>query len=41
METRYVTYHRRRAAVLIPIICHSTPTLLLTSRAASLYNHTG
>lgn len=40
-ETRHVTYHRRRAAVLIPIICHSMPTLLLTRRAASLRKHAG
>ncbi|OZI15334.1 CoA pyrophosphatase, partial [Sodalis-like symbiont of Philaenus spumarius] len=29
------------AAVLILIICHATPTLLLTRRAASLRKHTG
>lgn len=40
-ETRHVTYHRRRAAVLIAIICHSTPTLLLTRRAAFLRKHAG
>ncbi len=31
----------RQAAVLIPIICHRTPTVLLTRRAASLRKHAG
>ncbi|MEA9389499.1 CoA pyrophosphatase [Acerihabitans sp. TG2] len=31
----------RQAAVLIPIICHQTPTVLLTRRASSLRKHAG
>lgn len=31
----------RRAAVLIPIICHRQPTVLLTRRAATLRKHAG
>ncbi|WP_074012997.1 CoA pyrophosphatase [Candidatus Sodalis sp. SoCistrobi] len=40
-DTRHASYHRRQAAVLVPIICHATPTLLLTRRAASLRKHAG
>ncbi|MEH2921184.1 CoA pyrophosphatase [Samsonia erythrinae] len=34
-------YQPRRAAVLVPIICRPSPTLLLTRRAADLRKHAG
>ncbi|WP_413722764.1 CoA pyrophosphatase [Sodalis sp. RH24] len=33
--------NQRRAAVLIPIICHHQPTVLLTRRSATLRKHAG
>ena len=33
--------HVRQAAVLVPIICRQTPTMLLTRRAAALRKHAG
>ncbi|NDL62495.1 CoA pyrophosphatase [Enterobacteriales bacterium SAP-6] len=33
--------NQRQAAVLIPIICHHTPTVLLTRRSTSLRKHAG
>ncbi|MBN3228524.1 MULTISPECIES: CoA pyrophosphatase [Pectobacterium] len=34
-------HQQRQAAVLVPIICHPTPTLLLTRRSAELRKHAG
>lgn len=36
-----LSHHVRPAAVLIPIICRPTPTLLLTLRASTLRKHAG
>lgn len=33
--------HRRRAAVLVPIVCRDEPTLLLTRRSSQLRKHAG
>nr|NMN91570.1 8-oxo-dGTP pyrophosphatase MutT (NUDIX family) [Brenneria salicis ATCC 15712 = DSM 30166]RBP63040.1 8-oxo-dGTP pyrophosphatase MutT (NUDIX family) [Brenneria salicis ATCC 15712 = DSM 30166] len=34
-------YQQRKAAVLVPIVCRATPTLLLTRRTSGLRKHAG